>query len=103
MGGFFPISARVNVLDWLQQKATLNMAPATCRVEPRHITTFDNVTYSYNIPECEHVFDDGRNFDLPRSCACSKTIWTRNDFKSHCWKRPNSNWKQIPWYRNFGK
>merc|ERR1719430_1348397 len=31
------------------------MAPATCRVEPRHITTFDNVTYSYNIPECEHV------------------------------------------------
>merc|ERR1712212_841625 len=53
--GFFPISARVNALDWLQQKATLNMAPATCRVEPRHITTFDNVTYSYDIPECEHV------------------------------------------------
>ena len=53
--GFFPISARVNALDWLQQKATLNMAPATCRVEPRHITTFDNVTYSYTIPECEHV------------------------------------------------
>merc|ERR1712179_652171 len=53
--GVFPISGRVNLLEWLEQKATLNMAPASCRVEPGHITTFDNVTYSYKIPSCEHV------------------------------------------------
>ena len=52
---FFPISARQNVLDLVVQKATLDMAPATCRIESGHISTFDNATYSYNIPECEHV------------------------------------------------
>merc|ERR1719295_1964683 len=52
---FFPISARQNVLDLVVQKATLDMAPATCRIEPGHISTFDNATYSYNIPDCEHV------------------------------------------------
>merc|ERR1712240_244390 len=52
---FFPISARQNVLDLVVQKATLDMAPATCRIESGHISTFDNATYSYNIPDCEHV------------------------------------------------
>merc|ERR1712212_889716 len=52
---FFPISARQNILDLVVQKATLDMAPATCRVESGHISTFDNATYSYNIPDCEHV------------------------------------------------
>ena len=64
--GVFPISGRVNPLEWLEQKATLNMAPASCRVEPEHITTFDNVTYSYKIPSCEHVLmmDGSRTYPV---------------------------------------
>merc|ERR1712055_229950 len=52
---FFPISARQNILDLVVQKATLDMAPATCRIESGYISTFDNATYSYNIPDCAHV------------------------------------------------
>ena len=63
--GVIPISARVHALDWLIQKATLNMAPATCRIEPGQISTFDNVTYPYTIPECEHVLMMDGSLEYP--------------------------------------
>merc|ERR1712060_840110 len=28
---------------------------ASCRVEPGHVSTFDNKTYSYDLNNCEHV------------------------------------------------
>merc|ERR1712180_215788 len=71
----FPISARINVLDWITQKATFNMLPATCRVEPGHISTFDNDTYAYKIPtsNCEHVLMmDSSSAALPIAVVAKK-------------------------------
>jgi len=71
----FPISARINVLDWMTQKATFNMLPATCRVEPGHISTFDNDTYAYKIPtsNCEHVLMmDSSSAALPIAVVAKK-------------------------------
>merc|ERR1712111_303594 len=36
-------------------KLTGNHVPATCRVEPSVVRTFDNMTLSYKINDCEHV------------------------------------------------
>ena len=41
--------------DAIEEKLSLGNAPATCRVEPSVIRTFDNRTYHYKINECEHV------------------------------------------------
>jgi len=71
----FPISARINVLDWITQKATFDMLPATCRVEPGHISTFDNDTYAYKIPSsnCEHVLMmDSSSAALPIAVVAKK-------------------------------
>ena len=71
----FPISARINALDWITQKATFDMLPATCRVEPGHISTFDNDTYAYKIPtsNCEHVLMmDSSSAALPIAVVAKK-------------------------------
>merc|ERR1719334_2213968 len=41
--------------DAILQKLSNKNAPATCRVEPSVIRTFDNRTYNYSINDCEHV------------------------------------------------
>jgi len=53
--GSIPISVRNHLSNWIVQKATGNLAPASCRIEPRLISTFDNKTYEYMINDCEHV------------------------------------------------
>jgi len=53
--GIMPISARNHVGDWIEQKATNNYDPASCRIEPGHVSTFDNKTYSYEMNNCEHI------------------------------------------------
>merc|ERR1712066_804330 len=53
--GIFPLCARNPIGDWLEQKATNNYAPASCRIDPAAITTFDNVSYAYKVNNCEHV------------------------------------------------
>ena len=41
--------------DAIEEAISRGNAPATCRVEPSLIRTFDNRTYHYKINECEHV------------------------------------------------
>jgi hypothetical protein len=53
--GVMPLCARNPLLDWVEQKATLNHSPASCRIQPEIISTFDNRTYAYKINDCEHV------------------------------------------------
>jgi hypothetical protein len=61
-----PICARTPLYNWIEQKATTNLAPASCRLEPEIVTTFDNKTYSYKINDCDHVLllDGSRNYPM---------------------------------------
>jgi hypothetical protein len=54
-GVFMPLCVRNPPFDWIEQKATHNYAPASCRIEPEIVSTFDNKTYAYKINDCEHV------------------------------------------------
>merc|ERR1719510_2116774 len=54
-GLFMPLCVRNPPLDWVEQKLTQNYAPASCRIEPEIVSTFDNKTYAYKINDCEHL------------------------------------------------
>merc|ERR1719365_338538 len=51
----FPTSILSSPLEIAALKLTGNHLPATCRVEPSVVRTFDNMTLSYKINDCEHV------------------------------------------------
>jgi thioredoxin 1 len=53
--GVMPLCVRNTLFDWIEQKSTHNYAPASCRIEPEFVSTFDNKTYAYKINDCEHV------------------------------------------------
>merc|ERR1719495_1524656 len=51
----FPTSILSSPLEIAALKLTFSHVPATCRVEPSVVRTFDNMTLSYKINDCEHV------------------------------------------------
>merc|ERR1712137_716549 len=51
----FPTSILSSPIEIAALKLTGNRVPATCRVEPSVVRTFDNMTLSYKINDCEHV------------------------------------------------
>merc|ERR1711962_446056 len=51
----FPTSILSSPIEIAALKLTGNHAPATCRVEPSVVRTFDKMTLSYKINDCEHV------------------------------------------------
>merc|ERR1719495_1664005 len=51
----FPTSILSSPLEIAALKLTGNHVPATCRVEPSVVRTFDNMTLSYKINDCEQV------------------------------------------------
>merc|ERR1712112_510883 len=51
----FPTSILSSPIEIATLKLTGNHVPATCRVEPSVVRTFDNMTLSYKINDCEHV------------------------------------------------
>lgn len=53
--GVLPLSLRNKVSYRLIQKITHNQAPASCRVEPKYIGTFDNKTVHYEMNDCKHL------------------------------------------------
>jgi hypothetical protein len=53
--GITPVCSRNPFGDWIEQKASSNYAPASCRIDPKIVTTFDNTTYDYVINNCDHV------------------------------------------------
>jgi len=57
--GILPISMRNPLRYNLIQKISNNQLPASCRVEPNYISTFDSKTYAYKLNDCYHlVFKD---------------------------------------------
>ena len=57
--GVFPVSMRNPFRYNLVQKLTRNQLPASCRVEPEYISTFDNKNYGYQLNDCWHLlFND---------------------------------------------
>merc|ERR1712135_156450 len=52
---FLPATALRNPADVAALKMTGDRIPATCRVEPSYVRTFDNMTVPYKINDCEHV------------------------------------------------
>jgi len=76
--GLIPVSIRNPIRYNLVQKISQNMLPASCRVEAKHISTFDNKTYAYQLNNCYHLlYKDcsermpvavlARTIDLPRA------------------------------------
>merc|ERR1712198_639070 len=55
MGTIFPTSILSSPLEIAALKLTGNHVPATCRVEPSVVRTFDNMTLSYKINDSEHI------------------------------------------------
>merc|ERR1711964_942907 len=51
----FPTSILSSPIEIAALQLTGNHVPATCRVEPSVVRTFDNMTLSYKINDCEHV------------------------------------------------
>merc|ERR550517_1149132 len=52
---FLPATALRNPAEAAALKLTGDRIPATCRVEPSYVRTFDNLTVPYQINDCEHV------------------------------------------------
>merc|ERR1712121_121001 len=52
---FLPATALRNPTEVAALKLTGDRIPATCRVEPSYVRTFDNMTVPYQINDCEHV------------------------------------------------
>merc|ERR1711862_1004635 len=52
---FLPATALRNPAEVAALKLTGDHIPATCRVEPSYVRTFDNLTVPYQINDCEHV------------------------------------------------
>jgi hypothetical protein len=53
--GVLPLSVRNPVGYRLLQKITHNQTPASCRIEPTYIATFDNKTFHYELNDCQHL------------------------------------------------
>jgi len=57
--GVIPLSVRNPIQYRLIQKLTRNQEPASCRIEPDYVATFDNKTYHYEMNNCMHlIFKD---------------------------------------------
>merc|ERR1719300_1863484 len=52
---FLPATALRSPAEVAALKLTGDRIPATCRVEPSYVRTFDNMTVPYQINDCEHV------------------------------------------------
>jgi hypothetical protein len=63
--GILPISMRNPLKYNVMQKITQNQIPASCRVEPRYISTFDNKTYEYELNDCYHLLFKDCSQEIP--------------------------------------
>merc|ERR1711931_161378 len=70
---FLPATALRNPMEVAALKLTGDHIPATCRVEPTLVRTFDNMTVPYQIYDCEHVLlmDGSRHIPL---AVTTKTV-----------------------------
>jgi len=75
--GVFPVSLR-NPLGYnLIQKFTRSQIPASCRVEPQFISTFDNLTYGYELNDCWHMLFSDRTKKVPVAVLAKRRLPTQ--------------------------
>merc|ERR1712055_234401 len=70
--GVMPLCVRNPSYNWINQIATDNYAPVSCRIEPEIVSTFDNNTYRYKINDCEHVLMLDGSRTLPLAVVARK-------------------------------
>lgn len=63
--GVFPISMRNPTSYNIMQKLTQNQIPASCRIEPSYVSTFDNKTYQYQLNDCYHLLFKDCSQNIP--------------------------------------
>merc|ERR1712071_716503 len=56
-----PLSARYPVVEKTMQEIMGNQYTPMCKVQPRMITTFDNVTLPYALNDCYHLITKDRS------------------------------------------
>jgi hypothetical protein len=67
---WMPLSLRNGITLRLIQDISRDQTPASCRINPEEIQTFDNKTYWYKVNECSHlVFKDCTSNSLTRPLA----------------------------------
>jgi hypothetical protein len=71
--GIMPISMRNPLRYNVMQKLTKNQVPASCRVEPRFVSTFDNKTYTYEMNDCYHLLFKDCSENIPVA-VLAKTV-----------------------------
>jgi len=71
--GVFPTSLRNPLSYNIMQKLTRHQIPASCRVEPQYISTFDNKTYSYQLNDCYHLLFKDCSKQIPVAVLAKNT------------------------------
>jgi hypothetical protein len=61
----FPISLRNPLAYTVMQKVTRNQFPASCRIEPTYVSTFDNKNFEYKMGNCYHLLFKDCSEKLP--------------------------------------
>ena len=72
----FPTTAIRSPLEVAALRLTGNQIPATCSIEPSFVHTFDNMTFNYQINDCEHVLLLDRSLGIPVAVT-TRTIESR--------------------------
>ena len=63
--GIVPMSLSNRPAQNILQKLTHNQAPASCRIEPSYVSTFDNKTIRYEMNDCMHLLFKDRSGKIP--------------------------------------
>lgn len=77
----FPISLRNPLTYTVMQKVTRNQIPASCRIEPTYVSTFDNKTYKYQMGNCYHLLFKDCSEKLPVAVLAKKIQNTLKEVK----------------------
>jgi hypothetical protein len=76
-----PISLRNPLAYTMLQKVTRNQIPASCRVEPTYVSTFDNKTYDYQMGNCYHLLFKDCSEKIPVAVLAKKVQNTLKEVK----------------------
>merc|ERR1712001_760604 len=76
-----PISLRNPLAYTMLQKVTRNQIPASCRVEPTYVSTFDNKTSDYQMGNCYHLLFKECSEKIPVAVLAKKVQNTLKEVK----------------------
>merc|ERR1719219_1120645 len=70
----FPISMRNPLSFNIFHKLTRHQIPASCRVQSQFISTFDNLTFGYDLNDCWHVLFSDRTMQIPVAVLAKRRV-----------------------------